>query len=674
MIKSFFNKVYSPKNFDSISIKKTKYNVLIFLILFIIFQFIIVIVSIKDSKNRLTFVESKIENDLKVPHFFINSNISSFSYNILNVENDAIETYLKNGCDFNFLNGNCSCKENQDFKVTNGSGVFYPYYTPSNVITFQKTYIRVVSNYIKIPNPSPVDQKKQKMAGIAFYDDLDLIVSPPAKVQFLLKKEVYIDRYGTEKVHLSPVLITSPFPLPVCNNLTSGEPIFDCFTIDISILYQTNIVLYYTEETDRQLITRILADISSVSRLILYLLYITISFIITRFLFNQKTAWFPNSIRDGILYHFKYYRVQKNLTQVTKETPSIISKIFRKLKNIGKNENDIDLFEERNQYEKLKDEAYKIKKATEGSKIKLKRIFQSIDPQDEDSYNLSKVSKFKLFIFIILMIIISAIIIFKNASNRMAITQFENQQLLDLPKLNFSFIGNNINWIKSTEILPNGESKICSYQFNNCQSPNDFPNNTIIDYHSAIVNSDSIFMKENEIFQFHVDFSIILFDQEILDLNNIIIKLTLNEIDHLITPFSNVTVLLEKTIFHKFDGTNETMYDTNLIVTFVPYSSYYNETSFIATYIGKSFLNIQYSENQVRHIYEETDFQLGKRLLKYIMAFSSPLSIIIGLIFTYIVIRFLFKTPSAHCDPTVREPIIFFLNYYRKYPEIFKNK
>ncbi|KAN0044615.1 hypothetical protein ACTA71_006133 [Dictyostelium dimigraforme] len=652
MIKSLFNKLYSPKNFDAISIKKTKYNILIFFILLLIFIFIIVIVSVKDSKNRLTFVESKIENDLQVPHFFLLSNVSSFSYNILNVENDAIETNFTNGCDFNFLNGNSSCIPNDYFQVTNSSEIFYPYYTPSN-ITFQKTYIRVISNYLQIPNPSIIEEKSQKIAKIGFHDDLSLFISPPSKVQFLLKKEVYVDRYGTEKVHLSPVLISSSLPLDFCSNLTSGEIIFDCFTVDISILYQTNIVLYYTEETDRQLVTRILADISSISRLVLSLVYIAISFIITRFLFDQKTAWFPNSIRDPILYHLKYYRVQKKLNQSPNQ-PSLISKIIGKLKKFGNDDNEINLYEERNQYKKLKDEAYLIKKETEGSKIKLKRVFQGIGPQDEDSLNLSKVSSIKLLIFVIIMILISSIIIFKNSSNRMSTTQFENVQILDLPKLNYSFIGTNVYWNRTTEIQPNGESKTCSYFPTDCQSSsNDFPNNTIVANNSVIVNSNSIFMSLNEIFQFNIDFSTILPGMEFLDLNKMIIKLSINEIDHLITPFSNITVLLEKTIFHKFDGTNETMYDTNLIVTFVPWI--YDETN--SKFDGTSYLNIRYSDNQIRHIYEETDSQLGQRLLQYIMAFSSPLSIIIGFIFTYIIIRLLFKTPSAHCDPTFNKDI-----------------
>ncbi|KAN0037417.1 hypothetical protein ACTFIV_002763 [Dictyostelium citrinum] len=647
-----------------------------------LFQIIVLIVTNKDSNNRLTFVDYKTENDLQFPNISVFSNISSFSYNIFEVKNIE-EPYNSNfhGCEFNYLNGNSSCPNhsNYSYYITDYN-TFNPIYLSSK-ITYQKTYIRIIlllykliTNVLKNPNATLGEKELEKSVLIEFQYDSYVIISPPAKVQFSIKKEVYIDKHGIEKVHLIPSVITTPFPLAICNNFTSNEIIHSCYTIDISFSYASDVVLYYTDETDRQYITRVLADISSISRLILYVIFYILTFFISRFLFDQKTAWFPNSIRDGVLYHYKYYRVQNNIIEAPKEPP-IIFRIISKLKNLFRKErNEFDLYEQRNQYEKLKDETYKIKKATEGSKIIYKRIFQSIDPQDDDSYNLSKVMNIKLWIFISLMLLISVIIIIKNAPNRMASTQFENQDLLELPKFNYSFIGNNVFWEDTIEILPNGDSRECKWFINSvdCKTSNNFEDLILIEGHNVSGTSNSIYMKKHEKFQFKVNYLLILNGFEVFNMNKMIIKLTINDIDHLFTPFSNVTIFLEKTNFFTQNKSIITMYDTNTIVSSIPYVLNLNGTTLFAK--GTSYLNIQYPDNEVRTIKVETNFQLLKRLIQYILAFSSPISLILGFIFSNIVIRLLFKTPSAHCDPTVREPIIYFLKYYKKYPEIFKNK
>ncbi|KAN0025952.1 hypothetical protein ACTFIU_001716 [Dictyostelium citrinum] len=613
-----------------------------------LFQIIVLIVTNKDSNNRLTFVDYKTENDLQFPNISVFSNISSFSYNILEVKNIE-EPYNSNfhGCEFNYLNGNSSCPNhsNYSYYITDYN-TFNPIYLSSK-ITYQKTYIRLITNVLKNPNATLSEKELEKSVLIEFQYDSYVIISPPAKVQFSIKKEVYIDKHGIEKVHLIPSVITTPFPLAVCNNFTNNEIIHSCYTIDISFSYASDVVLYYTDETDRQYITRVLADIST---------------------------WFPNSIRDGVLYHYKYYRVQNNLVEAPKEPP-IIFRIISKLKNLFRKErNEFDLYEQRNQYEKLKDETYKIKKATEGSKTIYKRIFQNIDPQDDDSYNLSKVMNIKLWIFISLMLLISVIIIIKNAPNRMASTQFENQDLLELPKFNYSFIGNNVFWEDTIEILPNGDRRECKWFINSvdCKTSNNFKDLILIEGHNVSGTSNSIYMKKDEKFQFKANYLLILNGFEVFDMNKMIIKLTINDIDHLFTPFSNVTIFLEKTNYYTQDKSIITMYDTNTIVSIIPYVLNLNGTTLFAK--GTSYLNIQYPDNEVRTIKVETNFQLSKRLIQYILAFSSPISLILGFIFSNIVIRLLFKTPSAHCDPTVREPIIYFLKYYKKYPEIFKNK
>ncbi|KAN0044617.1 hypothetical protein ACTA71_006135 [Dictyostelium dimigraforme] len=673
MIKYIFNRFYSPKNYDDISIKKTKYNIFIFIILLLVFHFIVFIVTLKDSNDRLTFIESKIENDLEIPHFIIFSNISSFSYNVLNIKDITEQQNFKNPCEFDYLNGNYSCLNNSNLiDVDEDEFTFYPVFMSLN-ITFQKTYIRLISNILSNPNATKMEKRNEKQSFIDFQDQFYLSIAPPSRVEILLKKEVIIDRYGTEKVNLSPSVISTPLLSDICQNLITNGSQPDCFVIDISILYQTNIVLYYSEETDRQYFTRVLAEISSISRLVLYLVFSILTFIITRFLFDQKTAWFPNSIRDGVLYHYKHYRVEHNLIDAPKGPP-FIYRVIGKLENLFKNEkNEIALHEERNQYEKLKDVAYKTKKATQGSKNIYKRIFQGIDVQDNYSHSLSKVAKIRLLIFVSIMTFLSIIIIIKNAPNRMVTTQFKNQPLLELPKFNYSLISDDLLWQETLVILPNGESRQCS-SINGCKQSSNFENITLIEnQQNLFVPPDSIYMNQNQKFQFKANYSIHMNGNKTLDVNMIAMKLTINEIEHIISPFSNVTVLLEKTVFRKYDKSTINMYDNNIIVSTVfPRFDYENETDIFLS--GFSYLTFQYPNNEERIIKVETNFQLLKRLVQYILAFSSPLSIIIGFIFSNIVIRLLFKSPSAHCDPTVREPIIYFLKYYKSYPKIFKDK
>ncbi|KAN0044616.1 hypothetical protein ACTA71_006134 [Dictyostelium dimigraforme] len=180
----------------------------------------------------------------------------------------------------------------------------------------------------------------------------------------------------------------------ICPNVTDFEKQEER---DSVIIFENQSSIIITLPNGWTILQRVLAKISSISRLVLYLVFSILTFIIARFLFDQKTAWFP----------------------------------YSKMKHI-----------------KLK-KPYKVQK-------RYIKEFQSLDSQDDDSHSLSKVTKIRFIIFAPIMAFISIVILIKMTQTGWS--PFD----LKTPKFYYSLIGDNVLWLETTVILPNGEIQQCS--------------------------------------------------------------------------------------------------------------------------------------------------------------------------------------------------------------------
>ncbi|KAM9980440.1 hypothetical protein ACTFIZ_002310 [Dictyostelium cf. discoideum] len=658
----------SPRNFDSISLQKTKHLLFQFCVLGVIGWIIFFVVFIYDILNEEVFVNNEIRDIVQVPSFTIFLRFSSmdyFSLNNLTMDTDYNELDYEKVESCYYSGGKYYCKnlnkeENKNFNT--------PILSPQKIevesfnLTFQQSYINL--------NIQSILHNSTQGTGFVFrFGDYAYSLVGPMKAELLFKTEVIVDQ-GVETLKYIPNLVTSLLDDKVCQEYSNTLELRDnCSSISLSIIYQSNIVPRYTLETDSQLFIRILIDTFSIGKLTLVLLSLAFSFYSKKFLFKKRTSWFENSVRDAVLYHFNFYVLENDKPCLTKEK---LTKLEQSIIDQG----DLDRLVNKN--EKI----IKNEQETMGSENKFKRLLESIPPQDKYSISLSRFSLFQIIVLILILIGVGVFIATKDLKNRLATTSYIDMDNLELPSFNFTIqsVRNSTDTglLRWEETLPNGEYLECTSFINksyvdfkkpNCNKTLNYPSNTTwiegfptISYNS---NGGSILVGRNQ------NYSIVLYTYSVYNTQYYSTDLTyailyLNDIVYYVRPNSNISIELTKSVFHQPDGTNITSYEPS--VTSVPLTTF----SIQNVFSGRSYIYIWYSSNVVSDIYQETNVQLLKRTFTDFSSFISPISTIVGLFFTKILIKIYFKYSTTHVDFKVREAIIYHLRYYEKYKSIFR--
>ncbi|KAN0039264.1 hypothetical protein ACTA71_001458 [Dictyostelium dimigraforme] len=671
------NRIYerifnSPRNFDSISVQKTKHLLFQFCIFGVIGWIIFFSVLVYDILNQEVFVNNEIRNTVEIPSSTIylrRSTIDYYSLNNLAMDIDYNQMNYSDvkSCYYSWDKETYFCEnlnrtENSNLYRNVSDDLQKMVIQPFN-LTFQQTYINL--------NIQSLLHNSTQGTGFVFrFGNYAYSLVGPIKAELLFKTEVIIDE-GVETLKFIPNLVTTLLDDKVCQEYNNTLQLRNnCSSISLSIIYQSNIVPHFTLETGSQLFIRILINTFSIGKLILVFLSLAFSFYSKKFLFKKRTSWFENYIRDAVLYHFNFHVLENDKPCNSKE----------KLTNLEKsivNQGDLDRLLDGNE-KKMKDD-----QETMGSERLFKRIFESIPPQDKYSIPLSRFSLLQVVVLGLVLIGVGVFVATKDLKNRLVTTSYTDVDYLELPSFNFTIesVRNSafpflIQW---KETLPNEDflecsnlrnetydpkNPICSQTFNYPSNTTSFERFPTLSYNA---NGGSILVGRNQNYSisfYTVSKNTTQYQSPDLTYAN----LYLNDIVYFLRPNSNITIELTKSVFHQPDGTNITSYEPS--VTSSPLTTIHNNSY----YGGQSSIYIWYSSNVVSDIYQETDMQLLKRTFKDFSSFISPISFIIGLLFTKILIKIYFKYSTAHVDYSLREAIIYHLRHYKKYKSIFRTK
>ncbi|KAN0023840.1 hypothetical protein ACTFIV_008227 [Dictyostelium citrinum] len=682
---NYYNKIFnSPKNFDDVSSKKTKNYLMLLGFLGIILWIIIVIVAIKDSLSRLTFMTNEIENEITVPKlvFVFASNISQYAINIPSSE--VIPS------DINFFEG-YYCRINNDEEKCNNTNLL-PSITKYDPIkkrietnnfnlTFEKEYYNInIGQDLKNYNASSPNSFSFTtfMVGI---NDYNFLLNGPMDLQVLIKKTIRINRYQEEKINYIPSMLGAGERSNTCPDFSDeNRGYLNCSTVSVSIVYETNIVSIYREETDVQLFKRILKDIFSIGKLVVTLLGLIIAYYQTKFLFKNQTAWFDNNIRDAVLFHFNYHELDP--ADEEEKPPGCFSRLLNKVggaikkvicccycccnKPVPKPPKKLTREE-------------KLQKETKGSGCPIIRLFQGIPDQDKYSGSIGLIGNIKWGVVILAVIIYGVFIIIQDYNNRLIISKLDNIDQLELPEIQFNYTGRNFGLMEYEEYLPNGQRKNCEfnitqYTIENCRSTNRFPNESLTfngDYLTdLLIKNDTIHLKENQYYGFIVKSYVALWNP-FPSFEFVKITMEINGIEYYLRPFSNNTIHLEKNVYHYTNGTSITSYNPRIFQA-QDEIKYLGVNGNYTFYYGNTTVNFFYSSSSVKHTFIEGKRDLGFRIISDISAFYTPVKIFVSLFFSYLVIRFANKNATAHVDSSVREAIIYHMRFYDKYSNKFK--
>ncbi|KAN0031025.1 hypothetical protein ACTA71_003997 [Dictyostelium dimigraforme] len=664
------NRIYerlfnSPRNFDSISVQKTKHLLFQFCFLGFVGWIIFFIVLAYDVLNREVFISTEIMDTIQVPaikifleqenmdYYSINNLPKLTNFNELNY-NQVESCFLEYDLTYNCSNTNIEENKIINYTVTDISEIDIE---PFN-ITFQNTYLSINFQSLLENNTN------QNLAFVLYFGDFLYFLVGPMKIELLFKIEI-VNNNGVETIKYVPTLITTLLDDLLCETYNNSlEFRKNCSSNTISIIYQSNIVPIYTFESNLELSIRILSNAFSIGKLVLVLISLAITFISTKFLFNKKTDWFHNSIRDAVLFHFNHYILEDDKPIEIKK-----SKIKKKIQSKEKkDQQENELLINNNENE-----------ITMGSKNKFHRLFQNIPPQDKYSIPLSRFTMIQFVILGLILLGVGTFISVKDIQSRLVTTTYYDMDFIDLPSFTFTFesIKNSTNTtlLEWEEELPDGTINYCKVIYINpfhyrCESPLNYTEKAIFEFPKIRYNDDngSISLGRNQVYSlsFYTLSHFISYVDPSKDLTYAIFYL--NEIPYFIKPYSNISIVLTKSMFHRPNGTTMESYDPS--ITVLPFDT----DTVLSAYSGLTEIHIWFSSNIVKEIYQETNLQLLQRTVTDFLSFLSPISTIIGLLFTRILIKFYFKYSTAHVDYPIREAIIYHLRNYDQYKSIFRFK
>ncbi|KAM9993667.1 hypothetical protein ACTFIZ_011651 [Dictyostelium cf. discoideum] len=684
---NFYNKIFnSPKNFDDISSKKTRNFLMLLCFLGIILWIIIIIVVVKDSLSRLTFMTNEIENEIIVPYLILGFHTNISQYAINSPPSNVIPS------DINFPDG-YYCQIPDITKPESCTNIdllpFDKEFDPiKNEIfinnfnlTFEKNYFNInIGQKLKKYNQSSTDDITFTTFQMGI-NNYNFFMNGPVDLQVMIKKTIRIDRYQKETINFIPSMLGAGERSKTCpyfGDLTLG--ILNCSTVSVSIVYESNIVSIYREETNIQLLKRILKDIFSIGKLILTLMGLLIAYYQTKFLFNDQTTWFDNNVRDAVLYHFNYHELDP--ADDEEKPPGCIARLKSKITSAIKYVFCCGYhFCYKPKPPKNLSREEKIAKETKGSGCPIIRLFQGVPNQDKYSFSIGIIGWIKLGVVVLAVIIYGVFIGIQDYNNRLIISKLDELDHLEIPAIQFNYTGSDFWLMKYQEYLPNNQRKYCSinstepiYKIGKCTSTYGFPNQTLTfngDYLTNLeIKNDTIQLKENQYYGFKIETNIALWDF-FPSFEFVHIAMNINGIEYYLRPFSNNTIHLEKNVYHYDNGTSITSYNPRIFQA-QDEIKYLAKQGNYSYYSGNTTVNFFYSSSNVKHTFIEGNSDLAFRILSDISAFYTPVNIFITLFFSYLVIRFANKDPSAHIDSSIREAILYHMRYYEKYSVKFK--
>ncbi|KAK5579625.1 hypothetical protein RB653_009310 [Dictyostelium firmibasis] len=691
---NYYKKIFnSPHNFDDISSKKTKNFLMLLCFLGLILWIIIIIIAVKDSLSRLTFMTNEIENEITIPSMGLGvvNNISQFAINQVN--SDVISS------DIDFSNGsycldyndplNKICKNNDKFPFLSSKSSPLVIRVLNFNLTFEKQYFNLDVGQKVLKKNSSVDMVTDSLIFIDF-NGYSFNLYSPIDFQIMVKKTKRIDRYQNEYVNFIPSVIGSGRKTLHCTYYPDTNYSYrDCLTTSISVIYESNIVSVYREETNLQLFKRILKDIFSIGKLVLTIMSLIIIYYQRKFLFTEQTARFDNSIRDAVLYHFNIHEL--NPADDEEKPPGcfgrLLNSISSKIKKIFcccgccgccETQQPVKLSREQ-----------KIQKETKGSNNPFFRLFQGIPNMDSHSFSLGIISNIKWGIVVVVVIIYGVFIGIQDWNNRLIILKLDALDQLEVPDVNFVSGYDNF-LMEYQEYLPSGQSKQCKIdetlqevvnctyslanEFNYPNSTLSFSSNQYDIFSNVSINNGTVLLKDNQYYRLTFKTRIAIWDP-FPSFDHSTLTMNINGLDYNLRTFSNNTVQLEKSVYHYSNGTSIISYNPKIFQSL-------NQMEYIGKSVTPNYtlydcsaiITFFYSSTNVKHIFIEGNRDLGLRVLSDIGAFYSPVSIFITLFFSYLVVRFANKDPTTHVEPSVREAILYHMKYFDRYSKKFKKE
>lgn len=518
----------------------------------------------------------------------------------------------------------------------------------------------------------------------------NFFLNGPIDLQVMIKKTKRIDRHQEETMNFIPSVLGAGEKSSTCPDFGDrSRGYLNCSTVSVSIVYESNIVPTYREETNIQLFKRILKDIFSIGKLILTLMGLIIIYYQTKFLFKDQTAWFDNDVRDAVLFHFNYHELDPAddeekppgfFARQLSKIKSFFSKIISAIKYVA-----CCCYRCRSKPvpkpPKTLTRQEKIAKETKGSGCPILRLFQGIPNQDKYSGSISLINSIKWLLLAIVVIIYGVFIAIQDSNNRLIILKLDNLDKLEIPAIQFNYTGDNF-WLKNYhEYLPFGQRKFCGinntepiYNIKKCTSTNGFPNQTLTLNGDHLTNleikNDTIQLKENQYYGFIIESSVALWDF-FPSFEHVHITMNINGIEYYLRPFSNNTIHLEKNVYHYSNGTSITSYNPRIFQA-QDEINYLGKNANYTYYYGNTTVNFFYSSSSIKHTFIEGKTDLRFRIVSDILAFLTPVKIFFTNFFTYLVIRFANKYSTAHVDSSIREAILYHMRYYEKYSKKFK--
>ncbi|KAM9975085.1 hypothetical protein ACTFIW_008560 [Dictyostelium discoideum] len=637
---------------------------------------------------------NEIDNQIIIPNliFLFNTNISQYAIN--SPSSEVIPSNI------NFTNGYfCGIPENSKIENCINTDLlpfdkeFDPIrneiYIKNFTLTFEKEYFNInIGQELKKYNESSASNVTFTTFGMNI-NNYNFLLNGPIDLQVMIKKTKRIDKHQKETINFIPNVLGAAEKSNTCpffSDLSRGY--LNCSTVSVSIVYESNIVSTYREETDIQLFKRILKNIFAIGKLVLTLLGLIISYYQTKFLFKDQTAWFDNNVRDAVLFHFNEYVLDPDddkekppgfFARQLDKIKSFFSKIISAIKYVA-----CCCYRCRSKpvpkppKELTREE--KIEKETKGSGCPIIRLFQGVPNQDKYSSSIGLINLIKMGLLLAAVIIYGVFIAIQDYNNRLIILKLDNLDKLEIPAIQFNYTGRDFWLGKYQEFLPFDQRKYCDinrtepiYKIGKCTSTNGFPNQTLTLTGNHLTNleikNDTIQLKENQYYGFIIESSVALWDP-FPSFEFVHITMDINGIEYYLRPFSNNTIHLEKNVYHYNNGTSVTSYNPRIFQA-QDEINYLGKLGNFSYYNGNTTVNFFYSSSSIKHTFIEGRLDLGFRILSDISAFYNPVNIFITLFFSYLVIRFANKHDTAHVDPSIREAIIYHMRYYEKYSKKF---
>ncbi|KYR02200.1 hypothetical protein DLAC_01019 [Tieghemostelium lacteum] len=630
----------SPPDQDDISRVKSKFDLSLIFLCGCIWAVVIASISYKNSQNRFFFYENRIENQISVPQIFfifVNVDITSVTIYYQQGSNSTIPPFH---CEKNINTSNYDCinEYNLDYRIDNSTFIILPNQYFNISYTGQEDWLFVF-------NSKPLDLIGGKLyGGNIWLGDSITFVNLELKSTMYLQKQVLLLKNGTEQVDYLPYYVNSPKLVKgICVDPISYNVTLDCIETRLAMGYQSNIVQYTIEESNSSLTLRTLANIFSIGKLSTFIftfifMRLTYLYLKNRLFGGDPSAWYPNIIRNTVLYHIYNYKIPQELQELSMTDGAKLTKIQQ------------------------------LQLSTEGSDSKFERLLQSASANDHFSPIITRITAIKWLSIFIIFIIVGVFVGRKDYENRLITSDLVDQEEIDLPTLSI-LTNDKVSWFGYDETIGLGKMNCTlnlDFQSYSCVDNGQIQSSTFLSNGNVTIPPNSVYMKKGQVFHIKV---VMAYPEPALqyidwDYN---VNILMNGNLYNVNSFSNVTVTLSKSIYYYADSEKEPIvnYDPSFyIFPTVMQTLVVDNVTFRTGILDISFL---YPVQSVKTTYEETNTQLYIRIVTDGFSYLSPIITFVSIIVSYFVIKFHFRNPSVHGDLDTRDAIIYHMRHHEKY-------